>query len=492
MMRWPAFLFAVLLALLVAAPLHAAGGPDFAAIDAYIEQELKRSGLPGMALAIVKDGQVVHVRGFGRAHPNGDPVTPETPFLIGSLTKSFTALAVMQLAEAGLLELDAPVRRYLPEVALEGITLRHLLAHTSGIPTAAGLPMMTGDGTGSIDELVGSFASVEAAATAGELWQYSNVNYVLLGAVVERVSGQAYEPYIRQRILAPLAMNQSTLQTENARSLGAATGHRVWFGMPVESRLPHLPDAAPAGYLYASASDLANYAIAQLDEGRYGGGAVLSPAGIAELHRPVSPAFPGSEMHYGLGWIIGPVAGRPAVWHGGDNFDFHTEFVLLPEDGWGVVLLTNANHVLLAGPMLMKVRDGVIAMLYGEQPPRSAQLYQGFYLILDALLLGVLAWQVLALTRLRQWRERWAGRRWVSALQIAVGLALPPLLLLVPRVVGAPWPVILLAVPDLGWALLIVGGLMLVVAVARIGAAVVGAGTRVGRSSSCTASSDEC
>ena len=169
MMRWPAFLFAVLLALLVAAPLHAAGGPDFAAIDAYIEQELKRSGLPGMALAIVKDGQVVHVRGFGRAHPNGDPVTPETPFLIGSLTKSFTALAVMQLAEAGLLELDAPVRRYLPEVALEGITLRHLLAHTSGIPTAAGLPMMTGDGTGSIDELVGSFASVEAAATAGEI-----------------------------------------------------------------------------------------------------------------------------------------------------------------------------------------------------------------------------------------------------------------------------------------------------------------------------------
>ena len=214
--------------------------PDLAAIDAYIESEMARARIPGLALAIVSGDEMLHVRGFGVADPAGRVVSGETPFIIGSNSKSFTALAIMQLVEAGRIDLDAPVHRYLPwfrvadAEASRQITVRHLLHHTSGIPTAAG-QALAGDDDNSdqaLERHVRALRTVELTQPVGHLYQYSNANYNVLGLLVQAVSGLSYENYVRTHIFAPLEMSDSFASEEEALQHGLATGYQRWFGFP--------------------------------------------------------------------------------------------------------------------------------------------------------------------------------------------------------------------------------------------------------------------
>src|SRR6266567_6127103 len=174
-----------------------AGVPDIASIDAYISAQMQANHIPGMALGLVHNDQVVHLRGFGRADQSGRVVTPQTPFLIGSLTKSFTAMAIMQLVEAGKIDLDAPVQRYLPWfrvadlTASASITVRHLLSHTSGISRYVGRVQFASNGNATADQRVRELAAVDLTHPPGEVFQYSNSNYVVLGLLIQVVSGQS-------------------------------------------------------------------------------------------------------------------------------------------------------------------------------------------------------------------------------------------------------------------------------------------------------------
>jgi CubicO group peptidase (beta-lactamase class C family) len=223
------------------------------------------AGAPGVALAIVHGDQVTHVRGFGTADGERAQVTPDTPFVIGSQSKSFTALAIMQLSESGLLDLDAPVQRYLPwfRVADPGysarITVRHLLNGTSGLPHSA--PFDTA--VTSVTQRVRDLATVRLLAPPGQLWAYPNSSYEVLGLVIEAVSGQSYGDYVEQHIFAPLDMQQSFASESQAQQHGLAVGHQWWFGLtvPVDT---YRADYVPDSYLVSSASDMSHYLIAQL------------------------------------------------------------------------------------------------------------------------------------------------------------------------------------------------------------------------------------
>jgi CubicO group peptidase (beta-lactamase class C family) len=172
--------------------------PDFAAIDRYVQKQMDETRMPGVALGIVKGDRIVHLKGFGEADPSGRAVTPQTPFIIGSTTKSFTALAVMQLVEAGKVELDVPVQRYLPwfrvadEEASARITVRNLLNHTSGLSRAAGgESLLEKDSTkGALERAVRSLRAVELDRPVGKSFEYSNLNYTTLGLIVQTVSGE--------------------------------------------------------------------------------------------------------------------------------------------------------------------------------------------------------------------------------------------------------------------------------------------------------------
>jgi CubicO group peptidase (beta-lactamase class C family) len=247
---------------------------DFSAVDAFVAAEMAAQRIPGLALAILRNDRIVHERIFGKADPSGRPVTSETPFIIGSASKSFTALAIMQLVEDGKVELDAPVQRYIPwfrvanEKASAEITVRHLLNQTSGLSTKTGRSFQgNGDTSDSaLEQAVRKLSTIELTQPVGAIHQYSTINYSVLGLIVQTVSGQTYESYIQKHIFDPLQMHHSFTSEADAKPQGLAAGNRYWFGRPTAAHVPYNRGLNPAGYLISSADDMAHYLIAQLDQ----------------------------------------------------------------------------------------------------------------------------------------------------------------------------------------------------------------------------------
>jgi CubicO group peptidase (beta-lactamase class C family) len=466
-----------------AAPSQPASSVDdrWSAIDTYVEQERQAARVPGIALGIVQGDRIVHLKGFGQADPSGRIVTAGVPFSIGSVTKSFTALAVMQLVEAGKIELDAPVQRYLPwfrvadPEASARITVRHLLHHTSGLPRTAGIEAATVGTTSdrALSDLVGSLSSAELSRPVGTTWQYSNAGYATLGLLVQTVSGQSYERYVEEHIFAPLQMERSFTVEEQARQAGLASGYRYWFGRPVAGTTPFPRGFLPAGHLMSSAEDMAHYLIAQLNDGRYGNASILSPAGIAEMQRGAVavPDSGGDDIRYGMGWFTGNRDGGAIVSHPGDTADFHADVLLMPESDWGIVMLMNANNR-VAGEHLRAIAYGVASLLHGQQPApvETNSSATDFLRIIVALAAGqtlVMIWSVITLRRFAGRAVEGGAGGWKSVVRHAV---LPLLLYLplalvflvgVPMVFRYPWPMLLIFVPDVGWVALAAGVLAL-------------------------------
>lgn len=341
---------------------------DFSAIDAYLQNQRKDLGIPGMALAVVQGDQIVHQQGFGVADSAGRAATPQTPFYIASVTKPLTALAVMQLVEAGKIDLDAPLQQYLPWFELADaqssarITVRNLLNQTTGITRMAGVQEWTRQG---LDELVAGLKRLEITQPVGTTYQYSSLNYRLAGLLVEQASGQSYAEYVSRHIFEPLEMRHSYTSREAALASGLAAGYHYMLGRAFPAPRQGAFDLASGG-LIASAEDLAHFAIANLNGGRYGSASILSAQGMAAMHTPPVLSNPGIE-HYAMGWDVGELDGTPFVGHSGLLYNFRAAILLLPQSQRAVVLLANASgfEQLLD---LDQVARGVVSILEGTTP----------------------------------------------------------------------------------------------------------------------------
>jgi CubicO group peptidase (beta-lactamase class C family) len=392
------------------------------AVDVYVVAQMRRFKIPGASLAIVEGGEIVHLRGFGQARPGGDAPTPQTPFFIGSLTKSITALAVMQLVEAGRVELDAPLQRYLswfrvadPHASAQ-MTVRHLLNQTSGLPMIASNVALADmdDRPDATERQVRALATLKLTRPVGSQWEYSNLNYNVLGLIVEAASGQPYADYIRDHILDPLEMIRTYTSKAAAKQNGLARGHRHWFSLPFPA--PDLPvprGSLPSGQLISCAEDMAHYLIAHLNGGRYGGAQILSAAGIDELHRGVAEfAYGGlGAGSYGMGWFETDLEGTTAYSHGGNVPDFSAFMALLPKQNKGAVVLFNADPYGL--PMITEeVGMGLTAVLAGQQPPPiRLDFVQWIMRLLPLIPLAQVAGVVATGRRLGQWRRDPASRQ---------------------------------------------------------------------------------
>jgi CubicO group peptidase (beta-lactamase class C family) len=465
------YLLAVVAVLAALVALATAGSaappePDFAEIDAFVAASMQESGLPGVAIAVVRGDRVAHMRGFGRADESGREVTPQTPFRIGSLTKSFTALAVMQLVEGGRVDLDAPVQRYLPWFRLADpdasarITVRHLLHQTSGIPDGPTNGSFL-DPDLTLEQYVRDMASVRPNGPPGAAFEYANGNYNVLGLIVETVSGQRYADYVRQHVFAPLRMSRTAADDQP----GMAGGYQWWFGFPRPARDPFNTANLPAGYISSTAEDLTHYLIAQLNGGRFEGASILSPEGIARMHEPGpgTGAFaPGrAGAGYGMGWGVGNAAGHTVVTHDGATWSYHARLALEVRDGWGVVVLSNADSLMADSQPFRAIGSGVTSRVAGIALPAPAPGIRLQYAVVDAVLLALSALLLWNLARLRRWR---APRRPVlSALRGGVEALLAVLILLGPPLLaGLSWPLVLVTFPDLGrWGLAAAGVLVL-------------------------------
>jgi len=361
---------------------------DIAAIDAYVETAMVVAHIPGLALGIVKNDRIVHLRGFGTADPTGRPVTPQTPFILGSVSKSFTALAVTQLIEAGHLELDMPVQRYLPwfrvadASASSQITVGHLLSHTSGFSQSASY---IGEGKErTLEQRIRDLHRAELTHAVGSSFAYSNVNYATLGLLVQTVSGQSYGDYIQQHVFDRLDMRHSFVSQAHAREQGLAAGYRIWFGFPVAANIAYREDRLPSSALISSAEDMTHYLIAQLNGGYFGDRSVASPEAVQAMHAPSQGAF------YGRGWRKTAVNGVPAIWHSGVVSNYQSFVALSPEERWGVVVLMNVRSVLVT-TIRRQVARGVVSLLAGRAPPPQRGLsFTTRYVLVDLAFLLVM------------------------------------------------------------------------------------------------------
>lgn len=344
-------------------PLARAAAPDATALtqvfDAQAPGWLAHSGAPGAAIALVQGGQVVWVQGYGLADREaGRAVTPETVFGVASISKPATAWGVMKLVEAGKVDLDAPIERYLTRWRLpagafdsQAVTVRRLLSHTAGIsPTeykgytdAAHLPTLE-------QSLSGQDGGVFIQRSPGSGFAYSDGGYLLLQLMVEEVSGRPFTAYMQQEVLDPLGLPLATFDDGLARQRPLSAGYDEWG-----RRLPAFwfVEKAPAG-LYMTAGELAAFVAAAMPglsaspQARPPGRGVLRPETLAQMFTPQA-RLDGYDRFiyaqgYGLGYFTETVSGGPlAVSHMGGNLGGMSEFAAFPAEGAGIVILTNTT-----------------------------------------------------------------------------------------------------------------------------------------------------
>ena len=307
--------------------------------------------VPGAAVAVVQDGKVALAQAYGQRDVEANlPVTPTTQFLIGSITKSFTATGVALLHNEGRLDWTKPVRDYIPEfrlndpVATERVTVRDLLCHQSGLPRHDWVHL---PGDRSAAELLGVMRYLELSRDIRAAYQYNNLCYNVAGLLIERLSGQSYEAFMRERLTDRLGMKVSFSLDDLEASADAARPYM----MHEDTRLPalRLPiRVIAAGAINTSVADIAGWMRLHLGKGEFDGERLLPAALIGELHAPriynASPSFVGfGEEHYGLGFRSSSYRGDRLVFHGGGWIGWGTLMTLVPDFGIGVAVFTNRS-----------------------------------------------------------------------------------------------------------------------------------------------------
>jgi D-alanyl-D-alanine carboxypeptidase len=305
------------------------------AVDKYVTAELTRRHIPGVALAIVRGGKVVKAQGYGKADLEHEiPVTPETVFKIGSVSKQFLATGIMLLAQDGRLSVDDPVGKHIDGVpeSWRGITLRHFLTHTSGV-VREGPAFDASRVQPDIDVIRSAFAAPLEFPT-GSKYQYCNVCYFSLAEVIARVSGKPWDVFLTERVFAPTGMSATRTTTTTALVPRRARGY-VWRNDQYQNAAELLA-LRPSGAFLSTVLDLAKWDAALYQD------RILTKASRDAMWKAM-PLTDGGTSQYGFGWQLSAVEGHRRVHHGGSLPGFRAEMARFPDDHLTVIVLTNAD-----------------------------------------------------------------------------------------------------------------------------------------------------
>nr|MBA2596953.1 beta-lactamase family protein [Chloroflexia bacterium] len=342
-----------------------------AELDAYIATMLEKTQIPGAAVAIVQNGQVIYENGFGvREVDQPEPVTPETLMMIGSVTKSMTATMAATLVDAGRLRWDTPVVDLLPGFAVADPDLTQAMIVRNAFCACTGLPQRDADFILNSDDytpesLIASVAAFPLAAPLGKLFQYSNQMFAIGGyAATAAASGETddlYDAYVRvmgEQLLAPLGMTRSTFSLEEVEASGDYAGSHgrelsgAYVPVALDDEDSFVRAVAPAGALWSSAAEMAHYVQMELGRGVGPDGTrVVSAENLdatwqSQVAIPAPPATGGGEdlppelvamgQGYALGWLIGDYGGERLLTHSGETFGFGAQVALLPDADFGI------------------------------------------------------------------------------------------------------------------------------------------------------------
>ena len=334
-------------------------------IDALIENEMEERHIVGLSIAIVRGNKTVYAKGFGFADlEKRIPAGEETIYRMGSLSKVFTAVAVMQLVEEGRIDPDAPIETYLPAFDIRHrfddrtpITVRRLLTHHAGFPT----DLMAGADTvapESLDALIEQLSREYTAQPVGKVFQYSNIGYAVLGKIIEAVSGRPFEQYMKERIFQPLGMAESAFSPNEKIHQRLATGYLR--GKPAPQ---YAVREKPAAGLYASVSDVARFLRTILSVKAADRTAVLKKRSVEEMLSKQNTDTPlDLDLSCGLGWqlthrLSNELNAGPMAWHDGRLWHFFSSMAILPEHSLGVVVAANTDT---ANSSVSKIAKGIL------------------------------------------------------------------------------------------------------------------------------------
>lgn len=367
-------------------------------IDTLVQRTLKTFDVPGIAVAVIKDGSIVHLKGYGvRSLNSGEIMDENTLFGIASNTKAFTTAALGILVDEGKLKWDDKVRQYIPEFKLydayvtEEFTIRDLLTHRSGLGLGAGDLMFFPDSSDfTLKDLIYNLRFLKQASSFRTKYDYDNNLYIVAGEIIARVSGQSWEDFVEGHILIPLGMDHSAASFDRIKDkTDVIDGHA-----PVNGKVQVIPRSTakivdPAGGIYSSITDLSKWVIMQLNHGKYGTNLqnhlfseevheeMWSPQTIIPLHGPGS--YNSHFSAYGLGFVLSDVKGYKQVYHTGGLEGMVTQITMVPELNLGIIVLTNQQEGLAFTVIANQIKDGYLNMNKRDWIAMAEQARKGMH-----------------------------------------------------------------------------------------------------------------
>lgn len=369
----------------------------FTGLDETIHAWMNDWKVPGLAVAVVKDGEMIFTHGYGKRNlTSGDAATPQTIFALGSGTKAFTAASVAMLVDEGKLNWDTPVHHYVPTFKLydsfasEHITVRDLLLHNSGLPRHD-LSWYRSDYTR--QDMIERLRYLEPSKDFRSTWQYQNLMYATAGYLVECVSGIRWEEFVKERIFKPLGMHHSYPDDTSARAESSNYSQPYHARNDEIKEIPfysHWQAMAPAGSIHTCAEDMSKWLLFHLNNGKVGEQQLISTAQMTQLH---SPQMAGVEREltnltptshpeffyssYAMGWIVTALRGNILLHHGGSIDGFHSLTAFLPGKNAGVVVLTNTGTNMLETVIVYHILDLLLGVEPADWHERHLKIYQG-------------------------------------------------------------------------------------------------------------------
>ena len=356
-------------------------------LDRYIKTGMKDWQVPGMSIAIVKDGKVVFMKGYGvRETGKNDPVDENTLFMIGSNTKAFTATTLAMLEQEKKLSLNDKVVKWMPEfklrdpLATQEIMITDLLCHRLGFETFQGdFTYWTSKLNRS--EIIGKMALVKAPYGFRTRWGYCNAAFVTAGQIIPKVTGKNWEDVVKEKILVPLKMDRTLmLSKEMITATNAASSHTIYKGKLIKLPYPMIDNLAPAGSISSSVKDMTNWLLTQLNAGKFEGNQVIPEAVLQTTYAPRSimgmDPTDKAQTHfylYGLGFVINDRAGKLIISHTGGVDGFVSSVMIVPEEKLGIVILTNTDQNNLFQNLTEEIRDAFLGLPYQGYSKQSLQ-----------------------------------------------------------------------------------------------------------------------
>ncbi|NND45123.1 MAG: beta-lactamase family protein [Xanthomonadales bacterium] len=345
-------------------------------VNGFVQSAMVDVGIPGAAMTMIEGGQINLARGFGRLDDTGNAVSAQAPFQIASVSKSFTALVVLQLADEARLAIDDLVVEYLPDFRMAdsahagAVTIRQLLNHTSGFATLDGnrLHGIGSDDPGASEKAVRQLGDSRPIAAPGERFQYSNANYIVLGHLIETIEQKPYEQVLDERIFSRLGMANSYAFKPLKQTAEAAKGHEQWFGIARQNHRTPGRATLAAGGISASAEDLGKYLRA------------LTRADPRIVPPILARSFADAEFTgYAFGWHHAMVDGRRVIYHDGLSPGFRALAAILPDERRAAAFVMNlsgilggnlhigaVHHALGLHPVPIRPSGGIITAIWGS------------------------------------------------------------------------------------------------------------------------------